>query len=197
VDLDGDAIADLELVDVRSKLDDRSNVLVSRREVFVEWQAALDQRGRSLGYDADVSITKGDGIDPDQSLAGTGLRNRLLRQPELARIVQHPGAHGRGNLELTVHSHDPLCLRCLTVLGSHQPNERRWRGQSLLSNGIGRAKTEDRDCGCKHSAVRRTCSAADANKRALRNLLDNVVNYGKSGNARLRRAPKAIGVVTW
>jgi hypothetical protein len=38
------------------------------------------------------------------------------------------------------------------------------------------------------------CHAA-AVKRALRNLLDNAVKYGKSGTVQIRRAPKAIEIV--
>jgi signal transduction histidine kinase len=38
------------------------------------------------------------------------------------------------------------------------------------------------------------CHAA-ALKRALRNLLDNAVKYGKSGTVRIRRAPKAVEIV--
>ena len=46
MDLDADALADPELVDVRSERRDRPHIFVARREILVEGQAAQDARRR-------------------------------------------------------------------------------------------------------------------------------------------------------
>ncbi len=104
MDLHGDAVPDLVLVDARPELDDGAHVLVARGEILVEGGAALDDGRQSFGDDLHVGPADRDRVNPHQDLGGTRLRNGLFRQPELFRTVEDPGLHRLGNGEI-------LCLR--------------------------------------------------------------------------------------
>jgi hypothetical protein len=54
VHLDGNAIADLELIDGRTELHHRAHIFVARRKTFVERRAAIDDRGQPMLDDLDV-----------------------------------------------------------------------------------------------------------------------------------------------
>ena len=86
-------IADRVFVDPGPELDHPAYILMARREVLVERQATLDECRRPARDDPDVSVTDGDGVDAHQHFGRPRLRHRLLRQPELAGVVEHPGSH--------------------------------------------------------------------------------------------------------
>src|SRR5436305_11647113 len=76
--LDRDAVADLKLVDGRAELDDRTHILVARREAAIEWQLAINHRRHAVADDLDVRRAHRDRIDPHQHLGPARLGHRLL-----------------------------------------------------------------------------------------------------------------------
>jgi hypothetical protein len=78
MNLDGDPVADLKLVDGRAELHDCSHVLVARRKAAVERQAAIDHCRHAVPDDLDVGRAYRDRVDPHEHLGRTRFRHRLL-----------------------------------------------------------------------------------------------------------------------
>jgi hypothetical protein len=78
VDFHGDALADLELVDVRPERRHRPHIFVPRREVLVEGQAALNAGRRSPMDDFEVGCANRNGIDANQHFGAPRHRCRLF-----------------------------------------------------------------------------------------------------------------------
>ena len=110
VDLDRDAIADLELVDARPERDDGAHVLVARRPVLVERQAAFDQRRRAVIDHLQIGGADRDRVDAHQHLGLARHRHRLLLEDELAGIAQHPRLLLVGNGEVLRGLHAWGCI---------------------------------------------------------------------------------------
>ena len=124
VDLDRDALADAALVDARTERDDRAHVFVSRREVLVERQAALDHRRRAVRDHLEVGRADRDRVDAHQNFGAARHRHRLFAKRELARIAQHPCLHGFGNRELRAGLHTRRNHRALLTCGGRRGSSR-------------------------------------------------------------------------
>ena len=105
MNLDGDALADRELIDPRPEPDDRAHVFVAGRQVLVERQSALDHRRRAVIDVVEVGGADGDRVDPQQHLRSGRHRDGLLRQDQLSGIAQHPRLHGFGDREIPARGH--------------------------------------------------------------------------------------------
>jgi hypothetical protein len=93
--LDGDAVAERELVDRGPELDHRAHVFMARGEPLVERQLALDQRRQPVLQNLDVGGADRDRVDPQQHLGRTRLGHRLLGERQLVGIAEHPCLHRR------------------------------------------------------------------------------------------------------
>src|SRR6516225_1055626 len=97
MDLDGDAVADLEFVDSGAEPHDRAHIFVPRRKAPIERELAIHQRRDAMFEDLDVGRAYRDRIDPDQHFGGARLRHRFLHRDQLFRVTQHPGLHCFGD----------------------------------------------------------------------------------------------------
>jgi hypothetical protein len=75
---------------------------VTRREIFVERLAALDERRRAVIDNLQIGGADRDRIDAHQNLGALGHRNRFLRELKLAGIAEHPGFHRVGDRKILV-----------------------------------------------------------------------------------------------
>ena len=97
MDLDADALADPEFVDIRSERRDRAHIFVARREILVEGQAAQDARWRAGVDDLKIGRADRDRIDTDQNFGPRRHRRRLVAQEKLVRDRPAPRpSSGRG-----------------------------------------------------------------------------------------------------
>ena len=108
-----DALADLVFVDAGTLRHHRAHVLMARRPVLVERQAALDQRRRPVGDHVEVGGADRDRIDAHQHLGLLRHRHRLVLQRELAGIAQHPRLHRVGNREVLARLHSGVARTCV------------------------------------------------------------------------------------
>src|SRR5207342_1170214 len=97
VDFHGDALPNLVFVDAGTERHDRAHVFVSRREILVEGETALDRGRRSVPDDLQIGGADGDGVDAHENLGALRHGNRLVREREVAGIAEHPGLHGVGD----------------------------------------------------------------------------------------------------
>src|SRR6185437_10725706 len=67
VDLDRDAIANLEFVDRRAQLDDGAHIFVPDGEALVEGKLAIDGSGQTMPHDLDVGGANRDRIDAHEN----------------------------------------------------------------------------------------------------------------------------------
>ena len=93
MDLHADAFADCKLVDIRSERGNRAHIFMTGCEIFVEWQAALNARGRAGVDDLEVGCADGDRVDADQNLRVPRNGRRLVAQHKLIRVAQNPSFH--------------------------------------------------------------------------------------------------------
>jgi hypothetical protein len=75
--LDGDAVADPELVDCRPEPYDGPHVFMADREILVERQTAIDHCRNAVAQDFDVGGADRHSVDPHQHLGRRRSRHRL------------------------------------------------------------------------------------------------------------------------
>src|SRR5215469_11771301 len=97
MDLDGDAVADLEFVDGGAEPDDRAHVFMARCEAPIERELTVHHRGQPVLEYFNVGGADRNRVDTDQHLCRARLRHRLLAQHQLFRAPEHPGLHGLGD----------------------------------------------------------------------------------------------------
>src|SRR5262245_44183211 len=100
MDFDGDALADLELVDMGAEGGDRAHVFMAWGKVLVEGQAALNAGRRSAVNDLEVGCADRNRVDADQNLGAPRNRRGLVAQEELVGPAEHPSLHLLWNGEL-------------------------------------------------------------------------------------------------
>ena len=93
MNLHTDALADCELVHIRSERCDRPHILVAWRKILVEGQAAADARRRAAMDDLEIGGADCHRVDADQNFRAPGYRRRFVAQEKLVRVTQNPGFH--------------------------------------------------------------------------------------------------------
>jgi hypothetical protein len=101
MDFHADALADLKFVDVGSQRCDRAHILMTWREILVEWQATQDAGRRSRMDDLKISGADRDRIDSDQNFGACGYGRRLVTQEKLVGPAENPGLHLLGYGQFT------------------------------------------------------------------------------------------------
>ena len=92
-------VTDLKIIDSLAQLYHRSHIFVPRSEVFVKRHSTLYYGWQSIGENFQIGATNGNGINAHQDLWGTRLRNRLLSQSQLLRVIKNPGFHHVGHFQ--------------------------------------------------------------------------------------------------
>ena len=110
VDLDSDALADFVLVNAGPERRDRAHVFMAGREVFVERHAALNHCGRAVRDDFQIGRADRDGVDAHQHLGALRHRHGLFGELQLARLDEHPRAHGVGHGHVLRGLHAGRCI---------------------------------------------------------------------------------------